>query len=304
MRKSLNIIVSVFVLAWVICFGLFFSVLHIFFEFQLITSKVLMLYSVVTAVILGLVCTLIAMILLRTEKKTKFGNWLSNNGAKLLFAYMMFILFLISIRAELVMGLDEMKSIISLGWTIMGISIAIFLIWNVVVMEYLKNRMPTKPTSSLPTKMRKYIQEKEDFYCSANFLLNNVNLLLVNLLALVFTTVFVFVSSGDATILSQSMVILVLYLCANTIVGLFLDILKPFNEKKKAMLQETRVTSADVDLQNRIDEETKVTLSAIEAVENMKNISKDVKTIVIAGILENYTNKFGKAAEEMIEEKG
>lgn len=299
MKKILSIIASIFVLAWLLWFGLFFTGLHICSEFQLITAKILLIWSTVAATILALVCAVVAMILLFTDKKTKLGNWLSSNFARILFAYTILIVFLLSIRAEPVMSIEDMKSIISLGWTIMGISMAIFLIWNVVAMEYLKNKMPSKPTSNLPTKLRRYIQEKEDFYFSANFLLSNVNLLLVNLLVLVFTTVFVFVTSREVTLLSQSMVILVLFLCTNTIVGLFLDILKPFNEKKRAMLQETRVSSADVELQNRIDEETKVTLSAIEAVENMKNISEDVKLTVISGILESYTSKFEDVTEEI-----
>lgn len=298
MKRLLGILTAIFVIALIGSFILFFSAMDVLFEFELITEKMLLVLSCVAAFVFAVVCIIIAILLMKAEKKTKFGNWLSSNIAKITLAYTFLTIFFFSVKSEVILTIEELKEIISLGWTILGISVGIFLIWNVIAMEYLEKKKPNKPLSSFPTKQWRYIQEKSNFYSDATMLLSNVNLLLVNLLVLVVVTVLVFVTSRKATILSQSATFLVLFLCTNTIVGLMLDILKPFNEKKKSMLQETKVTSADVDLQNEIDQQTEIVLKTIEIVEDMQNVGEEVKKQVVTGILESYLNKFGETLEE------
>lgn len=303
MKKTCGILLAVFVVSLVGSLAPFFAILNVFYEFELITEKVLWMCLLFASICFAIICSIIAAVLLRAEKKTKLGNWLAINTAKLTLAYLLLTIFFLSIKSELVLTIADIKEIILLGWTIFGISVGIFLIWNVVVMDYLEKRKPHKPTSSFPTKTWRYIQEKGNFYSYATMLLNNINLLLVNLVVLVFVTVFVYVTYRKASVFSQSVTILMLLLCTNSIVGLLFDILKPFNEKKKLMLRETKVTDEDIDLQNKIDKESEITLSAIEAVEKMKNVSEDVKTTVIDGLLNDFSNKFGKTLEETSQTK-
>ncbi|MBQ8815002.1 MAG: hypothetical protein IJZ85_10975 [Lachnospiraceae bacterium] len=304
MKKILGIMLATFVIMWIASFALVFSILHVFCEFELISTTGLFTWTCIFASVLSVLCLIITIVLIKTEKKTKLENWLSNNRAKMMLAYTFITVFCLSIKAELIMTIEEMKEIISLSWSISGISMAIFLIWNVIAIEYLENKKPNKPTSCLPTKTWKYIQARGDFYHDATTLLSSINLMLVTMLFLVTTTVFVYVSSREATVFAQSMSILGLLLCTNTVLSLLFDILKPFNEKKKAMLQESKVTNVEVELQNEINKQTEITLGAIEAVENTENISQEVKMQVIAEIINCYSNRFRMTPEEQLQTKG
>lgn len=298
MKNKWKILLAVFIVAFLgflILFALFFNAL---FELNLISERLLKSGTCIATLIVSIFCEIVAIILLKSDKKTKFGNWISNNIAKIMLAYTLLTVFLASIHPDVVMDFSDIKEIISLCWTIFGISIAIYLIWNVVTMDYLEEMKPIKPKSDLPIKISVYIQEKSFFYSNAIWFFSNVNLLLINLYALIIASVLGYVIVREATILTQSITILTLFLCTNSIVSLFLDILKPYNKKKKAMLQETEVTKDDVELQNLIEEETKSMLKTVETVKSMNTVSDDIKTIVIAGLIESYKGKFGDISEQ------
>ena len=304
MKKYYRVLLGILVLSLLAMFFVSFAFLNVFYEFDLISAQSLFLSSLVFSVLSAFVCVLIAEILIRAEKKTKLGNWLSCNSAKLTLAYLLLIVFFLSIKAELVLAIQDIKEILSLSWTIFGISMAIFLIWNVIATDYLEKRKPNKPTSNFPLKKWLYINDKGNFYNDATMLLSNINLLTINLFFLVVATGYVYIYHREASIFSQSITFFVLLLCTNSIVGLFLDILKPFNEKKKQLLQETKVTALDVDLQNRINKESEKAFTAIEAIEKLSNIDDGEKSKLIAGIIKNFVDMFDEAADKTKQEEG
>ena len=304
MKKILGILLATFVIMWIASFALVFSIMHVFCEFELISTTGLFTQTCIFASVLSILCLIITIVLIKTEKTTKLENWLSNNRAQMMLACTFITVFCLSINAELIMTIEEMKEIISLSWSISGISIAIFLIWNVIAIEYLVNKKPKKPSSCLLTRTWKYIQARRTFYGDATTLLSSINLMLVTMLFLVTTTVFVYVSSREATVSAQSMSILSLFLCTNTVLSLLFDILIPFNEKKKTMLQESKVTNVEVELQNEINKQTEITLGVIETIKNTKNISQEVKMQVIAEIINCYSDRFRMTPEEKIQAKG
>lgn len=285
-------VIGIFVLTLFLAFIFFASFFNVFYEFELITESSLLWASLVASLVFAIVCTIVAVIITKKEKETKFGNWLSNNIAKITLAYTLLTVFFISIRAEVTLTIEDIRETISLIWTIFGITIALFLIWSVVVMEYLEKRKPNMPTSKFPTKIVLYISKKRSFYNDASFILSNITLLTVNLFELVVATIFTYISYSEVTVFLQSITTLTLLLSTNSIGGLFLDMLKPLNEKKKAMLQEAKVTSEDVDLQNEINEKTKIVIALIETIENIEKLSEEEKKQFIGWLLENYFSEF------------
>lgn len=299
MKKLIGIGTAIFALAFLASLLFFLTFFGIFHDFYLISDTVWIYGSCIAAAAIAIVSLVIAVVLMKSEKKTKLGNWLSTNTAKLLLVYLLLDIFFVSIKSEIIWSFSDIKEVISLEWTIFGISGAIFLIWNVVAIEYLSQKKPKKPETIFPTKIWQYIQEKGNFYSSASMLLSNINLLFVNLVCLIVATVFVHVLSCEVTMLNQTLVILVLFLCTNTILGLFLDIVKPFYEKKEELLRETKVTNADIDLQNEIDKQAEKTLTAIKAIEALPNIDQEEKTKVMLGILQNFSDMFGEKVENV-----
>ena len=293
MKTVIKVCIFTFLLAFVGMFILAFTFINIFYDFELVSANVLLYTSLITAGLFSLVSLIVAIYLMKSERKTKIGHWLSTNGAKLTLAYTLLSLFFFSIKSEVFLTINDLKELLSLEWVILGISITAFLIWNVVTIEYLQKKKPQKPQSPLPTKIRFYLQEKETFYSNATSLLSNVYLLLINLIIICIATVNIYVTSRTATILSESIVILGLYLSTNTIIGLILDILKPFNEKKKAILEETKTTNADVELQNSIDKDSQELLIAIEAIDKLQSIDDQEKCKLKDELLSAYILKYG-----------
>lgn len=292
MKTVIKVCIITFLLVFVVMFILAFALINIFYDFELVSANVLFCVSLIIAVIFSIISLIAVIVLMKSEKKTKIGHWLSKNGAKLTLAYTLLLLFLVSVKSEVFLDIEDMKELLSLEWVILGISITIFLIWNVVIIEYLQKKKPQKPQSSLPTKKWLYLQEKEDFYFDATSLLSNVYLLLINLSVICIVTVVIFVTSRAATFFSQSIVILGLYLCTNTIIGLILDILKPFNEQKNAMLEETKTTKADVDLQNNIAKDSEELLTSIRVIDKLQSIDSEEKNKLKSELLTAYISKY------------
>ena len=292
MKTVIKICISTLLLAFVGVFILAFAFINIFYNFELVSAKVQLYVPLILAVAFSIVALIVVIYLLKSEKKTKIGHWISINSAKLTLAYIFLLLFFLSVKSEVFLTIEDIKELLSLEWVILGVSITAFLIWNVVTIEYLQKRKPQKPQSSLPTKTWLYLQEKENFYSDATSLLSNVYLLLLNLIVICVATVNVYVISRTATILSESIVILGLYLSTNTIIGLIFDILKPFNEKKKAILEETKTTNKDIELQNSINKDSEELLIAIEAINKLQSIDEEEKNKLKAELLGAYISKY------------
>ena len=297
MKTVVKICISTFLLAFAGMFILAFAFINIFHNFELVSANVLLYASLIIAGVFSIVTLIVVIFLMKSERKTKIGHWLSINGAKLTLAYILLLLFFCSVKSEIFLTIKDLKELLSLEWGILGISITAFLIWNVVTIEYLQKKKPQKPKNPLPTQTWLYLQEKETFYSNATSLLSNVYLLLINLIVLCIATANIYVTSRTVSILSESIVILGLYLSTNTIIGLIFDILKPFNEKKKAILGETKTTNADVELQNSIDKDSQELLIAIEAIDKLQSIDNEAKKKLKAELLIAYISKYGNESK-------
>lgn len=292
MKTLIKVCISTFLIAFVGMFSLAFLFIHIFYNLELVSDNVLLYTSLIVAGIFSIVSLIVVIFLMKSKKKTKIGHWLSINSAKLTLSYILLLFFFSSVKSEVFLTIEDMKELVSLEWVILGISITVFLIWNVVTIEYLQKSKPQKPQNSLPTKIWLYLQKKEDFYSDATSLLSNVYLLLINLTVICIATVNIYVTSRTATIISESIVILGLYLSTNTIIGLILDIFKPFNEKKNAILRETKTTNKDIELQNSISKDGEKLLIAIEAINKLQSIDDEEKNKLKAELLSNYISKY------------
>lgn len=290
-KRIIKCVIGVFVLSLVASFVLFVTFLSIFSEFGLITYKTVVNKAGIVSFLFAIVASIYTGSRIKSERATRFGNWLSNNTAKLCLYYVIANIFFISIRSEVVWTQEEIKNLVSLEWTIFGISIAIFLVWNVLVVGKLRDSKPQKPTELSSLSTLKYISEKGSFYGNVTMLFMTVSMLTCNLVLLTLATTFVYMGSNDLMILKQAVVTLTLYFSTNTILELFMDIVKPLNEEKKAWLQETKVTNTDVETQNRIIEKSNKTFIAIDEVAQLPHLSEEEKQRITMELLRDFLNE-------------
>ena len=271
-------------------------------EFHVLSNKPSPLVALGIALCFSIIGSGIAICLLNTPKYTKVGNWLSANVFTLSLLYTLSNVFCSAVKSTVIWSYERIKELLSLEWTIIGVSITIFLVWNVIAIEYLDNKKPQKPTDSSPVNVMRYIQSKSDFTFEAKSLLNNINLLLVNVLVLLFATAIVYIGAAEASVLNQNMVLLAFFLCTNTILGLFLDIFKYYFGRRKRLLADAKVTNADIMLQNQIKEEAEKVLDSIDVIDNLSNISAEEKKTMTLKILTSFLEEFPKALYNLQDE--
>lgn len=289
-------------------FGLLFAfwlqlttILDALCEFHVLSDEPSPLVALGLALCFSIIGAGIAIYLLNTPKYTKVGNWLSANISTLLLLYTLSNIFCCAVKSTVIWSYERIKELLSLEWTIIGVSITIFLIWNVIAIEYLDKKKPQKPTDSSPVNVMMYIQNKSDFTFETKLLLNNINLLLVNVFALLLATAIVYIGTSEATVLNQNMVLLAFFLCANTIIGLFLDIFKYYFEKRKRLLADAKVTNADIVLQNKIKEDAEKVLNSIKVIDNLSNISTEEKEKMTLKILTSFLEESPKESHNFQE---
>ena len=213
------------------------------------------------------------------------------NYAYFLLAYLISLFCMVSLKAEIIWTLEKLEEIISLEWTIFGISITIFLVWNVLILQFLKSKKPTKENSDSLVNLMDYIRKKTAFHGEATLIFNTVYLLTINLLILIIATSLTLFSTQGVTIFNQTVVCITFYFCTNTICSLFLDILKPLNKEKTSMLKETKVTATELEFQNKVGEITDLTSNIFGAIDKLPTLSDEDKCLIRAKILQETLNQ-------------
>lgn len=291
-----------FALYWILGFFYVAAITNILFRFEFVNETQWFWIAFSGGIAVAIIALGITIAVLSSEKKTKIGNWWGQNYPTLLLYYVISAIFFISVRKEIIWKFDEMKDVLSLEWTIFGISIAIFLVWNILIIEYLKKHKPNIPQKADTFNLIKYIGEKGKFHSRASQLLNTVILLMANLIVLIVTTTIVHISACDVTIVSQNATVFSYYLCTNTILRLFLDILVPLNEEKKLMLQNTKVTTQDINYQNLVDDKIKKALTTMEEIEKLDNISDEQKKEIYSELIKNVAGMADNYPATLLEE--
>lgn len=180
-------------------------------------------------------------------KETKFSFWLGKNYPKLLIGYILVVLVLASVKAQPIWTTDTVFEILSVQWTIFGLSLTIFLVWNVIIVEFLKNKQPKE--SDLSSLLSKYTLaiEKKTFSQEIETTFNTVVLLTINLFLLLLSTMAIYVSAKPESVVTQNILLCSFFFTTNSIICLFIDILMPLKKDKAEMLKNNNVTKEDID---------------------------------------------------------
>lgn len=296
MKSTLNRIgrfVIVFIFALSLSFLCISQLMRIFRLFGLISEYT---ESISTVVISALITVLLLVYYIhqgRTEKKTKFDNWVLMNFSKMILCYIILIICLASIRKDVFMSFEELRSLISLEWTMFGISAAVFLVWNVIIVEYLEKKKPIEISNRAPIEKAKYIEEKGTFFQIASSSFNTISLLFISLVMLIFATFLTYIVWREINLFNQTIGIIAFFFATNTLLDLMSGVLRPLKEKKHKILESTKISNFEVEEQNRIITQTKNFLKTIEGIDSSNALSDEEKMEIKTRLLAEYmeTNK-------------
>lgn len=298
MRSIIKLSIFVFFSIFAAAFIFLHLFMNIFIQFELISDEMAVYISLIISIILAIVSVIVFLLDIKAEKKTKIGHWMQIYTSKIVLGYIFLILFFTSFESEVFLTKEVARELLSLEWVILGISIAIFLFWNVKVIDYLDKKKPTKPQDCLPTKKMIYIQAKENFYFDCTMLLKNIYLLIANMMIVCASTAAVYLSSKEMNLFTQTILVFGLFLSTNTIIGLIFDILKIFSEKKNEMLKEAKTTISDVELQNAILKDADELLLIAEKIQNSQSIDETQRALLISELIINFKTKYNDESND------
>jgi len=187
---------------------------------------------------------------LRSAKQigeTRFSFWLGKNYPKLLMGYFLLVFALASTKKEPIWTTEMVYDILSLQWTIFGLSLTIFLVWDVIIIDFLKKRQPQESDSTDLLQKYKSIMDRMSFSQEIETTFLTVILLTVNLFLLILSSSQIYIIGEPNTIYTQNILHFSFFCTTNSIVILFFDILKPLKEEKGKMLNNNNVTKEDID---------------------------------------------------------
>jgi hypothetical protein len=192
----------------------------------------------------------IAVLMVKKTKQfreTRFSFWLGKNSPKLLLSYFLTIFALVSIKSEPTWDASTVYDMLSLQWTIFGLSLTIFLVWNVIIVEFLKNMQPKEPDSSDLFQKYKLVLEKKSFSQEIETTFSTIVLLTINLFLLLLSTSLIYISAKYESIITQNILRFTFFFTTNSILCLFFDLLKPLKKDRAEMLKHNHVTKEDID---------------------------------------------------------
>lgn len=236
----------IFFVAIVCSFMFLFDFIYIFNKFGLVSELWTLVLPAVASIVISAAITIYSAVRFKTSKVTKLSHWLSLHWPKLILIFILLNIFFLSIKTELTWDEEKIKQILSVEWTIFGFSLTIFLVWHVILVDYLKKKEPQRPEDDSYSNKYLFLLTKVDFYQRADSLFGTLILLIINLITLLLATASVYVVFDKLNLFTQTLVLLGFYLSTNTISALFLDILTPVMESKKELLKKNKVEENEI----------------------------------------------------------
>lgn len=244
--KSLGFPILLFFASLFFLAFLVISILMCINNFVKVSDKALF-WCCIGVVIVSVIYTGLMVRGTKRFRETRLSFWLKKNGPKLLLGYFLTIFALGSVKSELIWDANTASDMLSLQWSIFGLSLTIFLVWNVIIVEFLKNRQPKEPGSSELLQKYKLALEKRSFSQEIETTFFSVVLLTINLFLLLVSTSLIYISAKSESIITQNILHCSFFFTTNSIACLFLDILKPLKKDKADMLKDNNVTKEDID---------------------------------------------------------
>ena len=222
-------------------------------------------------------------------KSSKLSFWLDMNYPKLFIVYIFLVITFASIRNTPLWTKEEIENVLSIQWTIFGLSLTILLVWNVVI-DLLRKDQPKELDATDSIQQYKYIEHKILFSQSIEMTFSSVVVLTANLFFLIISTAFIYIFKKPAELITQNIVMCSFYFTTNAITMLFADMLRPLRKDKAQLIKENTVTKEDFD-HARV---AAVAQSMFETVFDSDKLTDEEKKQIIAHLVETAEKEDSK----------
>lgn len=246
-EKTFGLFVLAFVAVFFFVVLLVGSILICINKFVALPGMVWFWRGMMISAIVAFVGTVLIVRSTKQFKETKISFWLGKNYPKVLIGYTLAVLTIGSINNQAIWTADMVYEVLSLQWTIFGLSLTIFLVWNVIMVEFLKTKQPKVSDSSSLYQKYTLALKKKTYTQEINATFNSVVLLTINLILLLLSSTMIYINMKPESIITQNILLCSFFLTSNSIICLFMDILSPLKKDKEEMLKNNSITISDID---------------------------------------------------------
>lgn len=223
------------------------AILHCINSFVKINWWINLLITVGTSALSAGIIDIILYKSAHSIRESKIGFWLGKNYPKLMLAYLIVLLLFVSVTNHTIWSADEVNDVLSTEWTIFGLSLTIFLVWNVLIVEYLRKKQPKASDQTDFISKYKFLLEKRSYAQEIDTTFSTVIFLSINLIILLISTGLVYIVHTPESIFTQNVVICSFYFTTNTIALLFTDILQPLKHDKETLKKPNSVQKDEIE---------------------------------------------------------
>lgn len=241
MREKIKDFLIIFLVTFVAVGWLCHSIWRVMRDFGLLYDEITFYIPYIVAIVFSVIFTTIVCSRINMLKKLKL--WIWPNISKVVFCWVISNLFFISMQSRLMWSRSEAQSLVSLEWTIFGISIAIFVFWSPAFFEYLKRQNPEK------AKVNSFIRIEKSIYKQikiSSFVIDVV-FMITDFIVLCIATLSLYMLP-EINVLIQTAILFSFFLCMNTISGLLINMFNYFALQKKMLLNEMNVTDDEIEM--------------------------------------------------------
>ena len=302
--KTLIYFAVYFVITFIISFFYIFQFFRLLYDFQCITARTCLISSASLGFVLSIGILIYKIIQYKKKRLTKISNWVLMNSAKLCLLYIISVICMVSIKSSVVFTIEELRNFISLIWMIFGISITVFLVWNVIIINYLKAKKPIEKSTCSQFDRLQFLVDKRNFVGKANIVFNSLYLLIISLVVLSLATVMTYISSNNINLINQNFCIIAFYFCLNALGSTFIDILKPLVEEKNELLMNSKISTSEFEELNYIYNSIIDLINKIKEIETSSMLNSQEKKAEINKVLSDYAFLDEKNINAMMKNQG
>ena len=258
------------------CFFVVFAILVKFYEGGMIKAGALLAGATLLSFLIAVGIYVYSDKQDKKISKSKFDIWIHNNKSSLLLYTFFLGICVLATRTEISWTYEKAKEALSIEWTILGLAIALFVVWNTIIPKFLENKKPDrKMVSSIDKAI--LIEQKYDFYQMVSSSFGSVSLLSLNIFFLLFTTYYIYIFFYNITLWGQNITIISFFLCTNSFVDMFLGIFPPLMQSKKELLQYANVTQEDLKFVETVAQQLEETSAFFATIDSLESIGEAEK---------------------------
>lgn len=256
-----------------------FAFLNIGFIFNVISAKTFLVLFVSIFISILLITYLFNKFKVKSLFLLKLDFWKSFNKTKLYLICVIALSFSCSLRKEIFFESQTFGTFLSLQWTIFSITIAIFLVWNGIILPKFNVTEKSGITifEKAIDKMFKYEEINSKF--------TSIFFIIINILTLSITSAAVFLFEKNGLFV-QTLEIFNFYVTINTMTQILMDIILFQLEAKNELLQGYKENLQIVNSALNCKKKLKSLSKRIDKLEKSKDISIEEKIVEIKNIRE------------------